>query len=397
MTSLAKISLALATSLVLGIATLNAQTTQYRLKVLARTGQSVDGNTLMDFLDAPILNDRGEVVFTASFPAGEGLFTPNKLLVKSGDTIGGQPLAYVRYPSLNDRGAVAFLAGFPNGSGIFTQSKLLVKTGEVIDGQAINTFFAGTSLNERGDVAFESIIGAAYAPGIAVFTVANNGKGQLIAKSGDTIAGELVSDLGTPVLNDAGKVVFRAGFRNDADPNDTGIVAAESRGRKNIMLLRKTGDTVDGKLITVFGYPAGVAWQGNTVTVANFNGGSGIFTLAPMQPDNPFERIARLLNLPSQSRLLAKTGDAIDGETITQFGQVGVSKLGNTAFYAEYAGGQGIFTPAAAVVKTGDAIGLDNVKSILFRKASINVFGVIVFACQLDDNSKAIVIAEPSR
>jgi hypothetical protein len=390
----AKITLALAAAFGL-LATLNAQTTEYSFKVLARTGESVDGNTLFDLLDAPVLNERGKVVFTASFSSGEGIFTPEKLLVKSGDTIDGKTLAYVRYPALNERGVIAFLAGFPNGSGIFTQSKLLVKTGDVIGGQAINTFYAGTSLNDAGEVAFEAMVGTPYPMGTAVFATSRNGRGRVIATAGDTIAGEVVNDLGVPIVNDQGTVSFRAGFQNYADPNDTGIVTAESHGRKATTLLKKTGDTVDGKLITVFDYPSGITRQGGVIALANYNGGSGIFALAPSLPDGPLEIAQNLINQRARSRLLVKAGDTIGGATITQFGQVGVSERGNTAFYATYAGGQGIFTPAAPVIRTGDSIGLDKLKSILFNTASINSRGTIVFAGQLDDNSKVIVIAEP--
>ena len=396
MISLAKLTFALAANFVL-LATLNAQTTGYSFKVLARTGESVDGNTLTGLLDAPVINARGEVVFTASFSSGEGIFTPNKLLAKSGDTVDGKTLAYVGYPSLNDRGAIVFLAGFPTGSGIFTRSKLLVKTGDIIGGQAINTFYGGTSLNNGGDVAFEALVGMPYPMGTAIFTTPRNGKARVIAKAGDTIAGELVDDLSTPVVGDGGTVSFRAGFQNYADPNDTGIVTVESRGRKTAAsLLKKTGDTVDGKLITVFDHPAGVTWQGGVVTLANYSGGSGIFALAPRLPDYPLKKLDKLLNLKKPSRLLVKTGDTIGGVTITEFGQAGVSEHGTTAFYATYAGGAGIFTPDSAVIKTGDPIGLDKLKSILFNTAAINSRGTVVFAAQLDDNSKVIVIAEPN-
>jgi len=94
--------------------------------------------------------------------------------------------------------------------------------------------------------------------------------------------------------------------------------------------------------------------------------------------------------------LLVKTGDTIGGVTVAQFGQAGVSEHGKTAFYATYAGGAGIFTPDSAVIKTGDPIGLDKLKSILFNTAAINSRGTVVFAAQLDDNSKVIVIAEPN-
>jgi hypothetical protein len=394
MISLAKITVALAANFGFILATLSAQTTDYSFKVLARTGESIDGNTLTDLLDPPVLNERGEVIFSASFSSGEGIFTPDKLLVKSDDTVDGKTLAYARYPSLNNHGTIAFLAGFPTGSGIFAQSKLRVQTGDVVGGQAINTFYAGTSLNDRGEVAFEALVGTPYPIGTAVFSMCPHGHARLIAKAGDTIAGELVNDLSVPVVNNQGTVSFRAGFQNFADPNDTGIVTTQSHGPKSTTLLKKTGDSVSGKLITVFDSPSGITRQGSVIALANYNGGSGIFALAPRVPDNPFEQGERPINR-RHSHLLVKAGDTIGGATITQFGQAGVSKRGKTAFYATYAGGAGIFTPVSVVIKTGDPIGLDRLKSILFNTAAINSRGAVVFTGQLDDNSKVIVMAEP--
>ena len=111
----------------------------------------------------------------------------------------------------------------------------------------------------------------------------------------------------------------RAGFQNYADPNDTGIVTVESRGRKTAAsLLKKTGDTVNrGKLITVFDHPAGVTRQGGVVALANYSGGSESSLLRRALPDYPLEKLDKLLNLKKPSRLLVKTGDTIGGVTVS--------------------------------------------------------------------------------
>src|SRR5207248_1630563 len=105
----------------------------------------IGGKTVTDLSGTtPAINNGGTVAFAAGFAGGTGIFTPTQLLVKSGDTIGGQTLTTdFNKPAINDGGAVVFKAGIPGGEGIFTQSDLVAKTGDIINGKTLNGVGAG--------------------------------------------------------------------------------------------------------------------------------------------------------------------------------------------------------------------------------------------------------------
>jgi hypothetical protein len=114
-----------------------AQAAQYDFQIVARTGSSIGGYTIVNFNEPALLNDSGEVVFSATHSGGQGIFTPDQPLVKTGDTIDGKQLSSVSSPALNANGNIVFLAGFPGGSAIFNQANALIKTGDTIGGQPI--------------------------------------------------------------------------------------------------------------------------------------------------------------------------------------------------------------------------------------------------------------------
>jgi hypothetical protein len=81
----------------------------FSLSVVTRTGDTITGHTLSN-LGSPAINNKGLIVFTARFsdiPTPEclgvtatalctsGILTPNHLLAKTGDTIGGQTLTWI--------------------------------------------------------------------------------------------------------------------------------------------------------------------------------------------------------------------------------------------------------------------------------------------------------------
>jgi hypothetical protein len=52
----------------------------------------------------------------ASSPAGNGIFSQNRLFAISGDEVGGKTIQNVGFPWLNNEGEVAFWAQFEDGS-----------------------------------------------------------------------------------------------------------------------------------------------------------------------------------------------------------------------------------------------------------------------------------------
>jgi len=279
-------------------AALSAQAAQYDFQVIAKTGNSIGGYTIFNFNEPALLNDNGQVVFSASHSGGQGIFTPDRALVKTGDTIDGKQLSFVSSPALNANGNLLFLGGFAGGSAIFNQTNALVKTGDTVGGQPIFSFYRGLSLNGNGAVAFQASTGTSFPAGSAVFVVRPDGSSKLVVAPGQSVNGKTLSAIGTPVMNDQGVVALRGEFTNFDNPDDTGIVTMDSSSDSAPSLLAETGSTVDGRTLTIFGFPSGVTQDGAVVTMANFSGGRGIFSLAPVPaaPDRicSFRRVTRL-------------------------------------------------------------------------------------------------------
>jgi hypothetical protein len=170
----------------------------------------------------------------------------------------------------------------------------------------------------------------------------------LLAKTGDSIGGHVLTSIGNHAINNSGLVVFPASF-------DGGVGIFTPSG-----VLVQTGDTIAGKTLTDIG-PLRLNNQGTVAFLASFTGGSGIFT---------------------QNGLVMQIGDVIAGRTITGFAYTvtgaGPSALpfalddaGTIVFAAScepggspYPGaqplpaGQGIFTPSQLLALTEDHSGI---------------------------------------
>jgi hypothetical protein len=384
MFSFGKSALSPVAAVLIGAAALSAQTTQYDFQIVAKTGDSISGNTIVNFSEPALLNDNGEAVFSAVHSGGQGIFTPSQQLVKTGDTIDGKQLSSVSSPALNSNGDLVFLGGFAGGSAIFNQTNALVKTGDTINGQPIFSFYRGLSFNGNGAVAFQASTGTTFPMGTAIFVRCADGNSKLVISPGQSVNGKILSAIGTPVMNDQGIVALRGEFVNLNNPDDTGVVTIDSTTDSTPTLLAETGSNVDGRMLTVFGFPSGVTQNGAVVTRANFDGGSGVFSLAASTPEGN-----------NGSHLLVQAGDTIGGQVLTQIGLVSVNRDGGAVFYGTFAGGSGIFTPTDLVVKTGDQVGLNTIRAILFNSAAYNANGAVAFTALLDDGSKAIIVGQP--
>jgi hypothetical protein len=181
----------------------------YTLTIVAKTGDTIGGKTLV-VVESLVINDSGTIAFRGLFSGGSGIFTPSALLATTGDTIGGKTLTNLEVPAINDSGTVAFFGTFSGGSGIFTPSALLAKTGDTIGGKTLTSFppsaltgLGSPAINDSGTVAF---LGA-FSGGSGIFTPS-----ALLAKNGDTIGGKTLSAFGSPAINDRGAVAFLAQF-----------------------------------------------------------------------------------------------------------------------------------------------------------------------------------------
>jgi hypothetical protein len=363
---------------------------EYSFTVLSKTGDSIDGSKITGILDAPALNNRGEVVFTAGFLDGTGIVTPEKVLARTGDVVDGRKLTYTAYPSLNEHGQLVFLAGYGTASGLFSESKLLLSTGSEIGQQPVMNFYAGTAVNKFGKAAVAVQFGNYFPTGTGIVTWFKSAA-SLKAVSGDVIDGRQVEALGTPVLNDDGVLAFRADIYNPADPNDTGILTVGPSPDSSPKFLVQSGDTIDSKTLRVLGYPFAITNCGTVVVSASFDGGSGIFGFKLPS------KSLRLHCLQDQSGLLVRVGDTVGGKALTQINQVSINQRGDMAFSAAFNGGQGIFTTSGLLIQTGASIAGHTLTSIQFSPAGMNDRREIVLSGQLSDGSKIVILGTPSR
>jgi hypothetical protein len=202
--------------------------------LVAKIGDSIGGQTLTLISSlSPAINNHGTVAFAGEFAGGSGIFTQSSLLAKTGDTIGGKTLTAVSIPAINDSGMVAFVGFFPGASGIFggsgifttrpsddpgSQSSLLVKTGDTIGGQTLTGFVAPAASNNHGTMAF---LGK-FAGGSGIFT-----QSSLVAKPGDVIGGKTLFFPSSNRINDAGAIAFAGTFSDGSQA----IILAQPKGR----------------------------------------------------------------------------------------------------------------------------------------------------------------------
>src|SRR5262249_45095169 len=130
----------------------------YSFAILARTGDTIAGKTLM-FVGFPTINDSGTTTFLGVFAGGHGFFTPSSLVVHTVNAIGGRTLTFLDNPAaINNGGTLGFHAHFSGGEGIFTLDRPLVQTGDPIAGQTVQAF-ALPGINSSGTVAFLATCG----------------------------------------------------------------------------------------------------------------------------------------------------------------------------------------------------------------------------------------------
>jgi hypothetical protein len=159
---------------------------------------------------------------TASF---QGVFTPHRLLAKTGEYISGIELTGIFPAVASTLGQFALIGSYgPPSAGtyaIFTKDSVIAKTGDKISGRVISTFFGHLAINDWGEVAFTALVSSGTFPTDLVICARHS---EIIAV-GDSISGHAISSLGPPALNDFGVIAFHASFTDGSD----GIVLATPR------------------------------------------------------------------------------------------------------------------------------------------------------------------------
>jgi hypothetical protein len=348
--------------------------------ILASTGQTIAGKTLISFRSADI-NDAGTVAFSATFAGGSGIFRGSELLVQPGSTIDGKVIIAVRDAfgegskvAINNDGTIAFHSFFGGGEGVFTLEKLLyMPTGTGVGPGGAASHLNNLVMNEAGLVAFQ----ASYPGGSAVYTIAGEIFFGHRSVSGNRLCN--IYQAGPPALG-AQTVAFWGfclGQPLGPQPSYGGgaifnvpLLGGSARGTPGIA----EGDIIAGKTLTVMSCPA-LNERGELVFFGGFAGGSGLFT---------------------PSRLLVATGGVIDGKTLTSVNCPALNNRGTLAFAGSFAGGSGIFAGSRLMVATGDLIEGKTLTGFLSTPA-INKTGTVAFLASFSDGTQGIVVGEQSQ
>ena len=300
------------------------------------------GGTLAGFGTHPVpaINAGGTVAFAATIAGGrstDGIFMTSggrrrtvALTSAPAPGIAGGTLATLDAPALNDRGDVAFLAGVRRGretvETIYVRAgaglRKVVASGDAVPGGGTFVAFGPPALDNRGRVAFAAVVERGVAGG--VFLAAADGMRRIVAAGEDTpLGGYFLKFSERVMLNDAGVIAFHAVLK-DASARSAIVVAADGRLR----VVAALGDPAPGGgRFSHFGLWPALGGSEAVAFVASVDGGP-----AP---------VVVVVADRSEMRKVAGIGDAVSAGTIGSFGLFPVTAMspgGTLTFAAEGAG-----------------------------------------------------------
>ena len=369
------------------------QARELLVQKVALEGDVIAGVTMNEDFHLPGINDYGFVAFLNGTDSLMTQFMWNPAPLQYTNYVSPFGFDHSRVFAINNAGLVAFSGqehdwyDFPYAvteSTIFTWDiawgrlgwDTLADKGDTIDGNLL-TELKHPSINDSGAEAFWASyidINGDYGEGIFLLTAA-------VVRTGDQIDGKTLVSIGSPSINNAGEMAFWASYEEAGDIK-YGIFTQHGA-------VALPGDIIDGRLITKIAAPLSepsINNAGEVAFIARFASGvvwkSGVF---------------------SGSRLLAADGDTIGGKTIRFIDSFppAISDSGEVAFLAffdpgvelpDYVGmyghftefeyfdtnhDLGIFTQDRVVAAPGDTIGDKTLIDLpsLFSSLSINRYG----------------------
>jgi hypothetical protein len=332
----------------------------------------ISGIALTTILSAAV-NDKDTVVFTAryndgSYPGAQGVFAPNRVLLKKGDVVRGLTVTYPAVWGVNDFDELAITFSYGNGlysalgKFVWKGDRLvpegkLIQHGDIIDGLTIE-FFRECAINDMGEIVFSAdYVDSSGNTGTGVFT-----RNRVLLKTGSVVDGVTISgnnyfdhlsgwsDLGTFVFDTFGTL-----------PNlGTSQTGAFTRHKE----LAAPGETIDGiPLFTAL-----------NPQISHFDrkAFSGTYSINPSCYLYSCQGSAAF----THNHVVAKTGDTISGTTLTGVTAAGINDDGTVLLLDNFAGGYGLFTKDSAIVLTTDTIDGNPVEGI--ASSAINDCGNVV-------------------
>lgn len=379
------------------------------LALLARTGSQApdtSAGTVFSFFDsqATLLNAAGRTVIRGSLTGGAGMNGRGiwsegagslALLAREGVQAPGTPsgvtfLFLLNAPVINASGKTTF-QGFltgagvdgTNNSGLWSEGSgtlgLVARAGDPAPGTAIGVDFLSVlnkpiGLNDAGQTVFPATLTGAGVDATNDKGIWSEGSGtvDLVARTGDVAPGTspdtFFADLGTPVINGAGRATFHAlltGVSVDAT-NDEGIW---SEGHGLLNMVARSGMGAPGTPVGVdfksFGDPVLNGWGqtafraelvGAGVTASNDFGlwaedPSGALTLVAREGDPLQVDPGDIRTIQSLSMVLGSGGQDGRPRSFSDSGQ-----LAYAATFADLSSGIFITTICVAGDLSGDAM-----------------------------------------
>jgi hypothetical protein len=208
--------------------------------IVQRGDVAPDGNGEFERFSSGVINDRGEVGFSAdmdfpSGPDGEGIFRSDSSghllqIARSGDPApdGNGVFGGFSELSLRDDGELTFVGWFTgtasedDETGIYRGDGVgdlvqVVRSGQASpdgDGTIVTDFDAGISTNRKGEIAFLSLLqdtSSGSPEDHAIYFVDNELNLLTVARRGDELLGSTITSLGLDGdnLNELGQVAYR--------------------------------------------------------------------------------------------------------------------------------------------------------------------------------------------
>jgi hypothetical protein len=298
----------------------------------------------------PALSDAGEVAFAAAIAgarAVEGIFVASPRGVRAIALAGGAApdipsgtFASIDAPAINDRGDVTFLATVRRGresiEAIYVRSggktRKVVAQGDPAPAGGAFAGFGPPSLNGKGSVVFGGVVEGRAVPG-GIFLSKGDTIRMLIGAGDETPDGGIFAKFSERIaVNDAGTVAFNAMLKGA--PINGGVYVVEDRVRR----IAGLGDAAPGGgVFSHFGLWPSLSAAGAIVFAASVDGGT-----AP---------VAVFVAGRGPAARVAAVGDALPGGgTLVSFGLypfAATSSAGAITFAtapdAVGAGAEGIF------------------------------------------------------
>ena len=268
-----------------------------------------------------------------------------RILVQTGDTIGGKTLTGISSPVLNDSGAVAFHGTFSDGAGIFTPTELLARSGyfddngkfvgEIIDGKfllGIGVVRPDVAMNNAGAVVF----------GANFFDPANEQPGGTqggIFSPSKLLAQGPFGSLVNPRINDRGNLVFlqSPGFDESCIATPSGVLPGTCFSFMGNLVLNNSGEMAfDWAEVS---YPSGIIAREGVSTMPLLGGAGTGDTITSYTLGSP------------------GIGGLFGGNDTGGAYCLALNDSGSLVFIGWGPFGSGIFTSSERLVASGDTIG----------------------------------------